>query len=195
MIDSSKVRNFYQRLFVDKLAASLSSYLTPQTITLSALAVGILVLPLLALEMPYFALACLLLSGYLDSLDGTLARMKKATSPQGAVLDIVSDRIVEAAVIIGLFFVSPATRALPAILMLTSVLVCVTSFLVVGIFTENSSDKSFHYSPGLMERAEAFLLFAAMILFPSLFLPFAYLFTILVFYTACRRVFQFLRLF
>ena len=193
MIDSSKVRNSYQKLFVDNVAVALPSTLSPLAITVTALAVGVAVLPLLALEIPYFALACLLISGYLDTLDGALARMKEAVTPQGAVLDIVSDRIVEAAVIIGLFLVEPVERALPSILMLASVLVCVTSFLVVSIFIQNRSEKSFYYSPGLMERTEAFFFFAAMIIFPSLFIPLAYLFTIAVFYTAFTRTFQFIR--
>ena len=192
MIDSSKVRNSYQKLCVENIAAALPTNISPRSITLLALAFGIAVLPFLVLEMPYFAIACLAFSGYLDTLDGTLARMHKATSPQGAVLDIISDRVVEAAVIIGLFLVAPLERALPTLLMLASVLVCITSFLVVGIFTQNRSEKSFNYSPGLMERTEAFVFFAAMILIPSFFIPLAYLFTLLVFYTAWRRVFQFL---
>ena len=66
-----------------------------------------------------------------------------------------------------------------------------TSFLVVGIFSENKSQKGFHYSPGLMERPEAFLFFAMMMLLPTLFSALALLFTFLVFLTAGLRVLEF----
>jgi archaetidylinositol phosphate synthase len=193
MIDSSNVRNFYQKIFVDPIAMRVLTKVSPQAITFSACVLGMTIAPLLAYGMTYLALACLTITGYLDTLDGTMARMNGCASAKGAVVDIVSDRIVEAAIIFGLFLVDPEKRAVAALLMLASVLVCVTSFLIVGVFVKNNTNKSFHYSPGLMERTEAFLFFAIMILFPSLFFPLSYLFTILVFYTAFKRVFDFLK--
>jgi hypothetical protein len=78
-----------------------------------------------------------------------------------------------------------------SLLMLGSILICVTSFLVVGIFLENTSQKSFYYSPGLIERAEAFLFFVLMILFSKAFSILAVIFSILVFLTAALRLYQF----
>ena len=75
--------------------------------------------------------------------------------------------------------------------MLGSILLCITSFLVVGIFTPNHSSKSFHYSPGLIERAEAFLFFIVMIFVPYYFTFFAFLFATLVALTALIRLWQF----
>lgn len=69
------------------------------------------------------------------------------------------DRVVEFVVVLALWFVAPQQRGLWCLLMLGSMLLCITSFLVVGIFSENQSQKSFHYSSGLMERAEAFSFF------------------------------------
>jgi archaetidylinositol phosphate synthase len=193
MIDSSAIRAPYQKFFVNPLARVLSPAISPQTISLIACCFGVAVAPFLAYDRPYLALFCLLITGYLDTLDGTVARMSGRVSAKGAVVDIVSDRFVEASIIFGLFLVHPEARAEAAFLMLASVLVCVTSFLVVGLFLENRSEKSFYYSPGLMERTEAFLFFVAMILFPNLFFPLSCVFTILVFYTAFKRVFDFLR--
>ena len=155
--------------------------------------IGVSALPALALGLPLLALGLIVFSGYLDTLDGSLARHQQKTTPHGAALDIVSDRAVEfARLFLGLYCVDPMSRGLPAILMLGSVLICVTSFLIVGLFSENSSEKSFHYSPGLVERAEAFLIFAAMILFPSSFIFLTYLFSFLVFLTAAIRMVQFI---
>ncbi|NCT57292.1 MAG: hypothetical protein GW760_06250 [Legionella sp.] len=72
------------------------------------------------------------------------------------MLDITTDRFVEFVVLLALWSVSPQERGFCAILMLGSILLCITSFLIVGIFTANDSDKGFRYSPGIMERAEAF---------------------------------------
>jgi archaetidylinositol phosphate synthase len=193
MIEST-LRTTYQKLCVDPLVRSRSiRNLHPIFFTALACIIGASVLPLLALGLPLCALLFLTLSGFLDTLDGSLARHAGKTSDIGAALDIVCDRVVEFATILGLFFVDPAFRALPCLLMMGSVLICVTSFLIVGIFTPNTSEKNFHYSPGLIERAEAFIFFAAMIAFPSLFLPLAHLFSALVFLTAAVRMFQFIK--
>ena len=64
-------------------------------------------------------------------------------------------------------------------------------FLVVGIVSDMVSNKTFYYSPGLMERAEAFLFFTLMILFPSQFIWLGILFSVLALFTAIQRVFEF----
>jgi hypothetical protein len=99
--------------------------------------------------------------------------------------------VVEASVIIALFAVAPESRALPALLMLSCILLCVTSFLVTAIFSENNSEKSFYYSPGLIERPEAFLFFILMMLVPKTFSLLAYLFSALVLWTTYRRLQEF----
>jgi len=101
--------------------------------------------------------------------------------------------MVEFAVILGLFFVDANERALPSLVMLGSILLCITTFLVVGIFVENQSVKSFFYSPGLIERAEAFIFFSIMILFPSTFMVAAYLFSALTFFSAIFRFWEFMK--
>ena len=75
--------------------------------------------------------------------------------------------------------------------MLGSILLCVTSFLVVGIFSENSSKKGFYYSPGLIERLEAFIFFICMLVLPMYFEALSIIFTILVVMTTVIRVMQF----
>ncbi|MAZ78302.1 MAG: hypothetical protein CMF39_06445 [Legionellaceae bacterium] len=190
----AKYRHLYQRCLVDGLAAGLSrlEFIHPKHLSLLSCFFGVLVIPLLFYHHPIWAVITLLFSGYLDSVDGTLARLKKMSSVSGAVLDIMCDRLVEFAVIMGLYLQQPA-RAFWCILMLGSILICITSFLLAAAVSENESHKSFHYSPGLMERAEAFIFFVAMILFPSVFEGLAVLFSILVFYTAAVRIMQLLR--
>lgn len=191
MIDS-RFRNPYQRWIVEPILKTQAiQRFSPNTLTLFACLFGISILPLLALHYSHLALAALIMTGFLDTLDGSLARHLKTTSPKGTVFDITSDRLVEFSIILGLYAFDPTHRALGTLLMLGSVLICVTSFLVVGIFEDNQTEKGFHYSPGIMERAEAFLFFGAMILFPSYFMILAILFTSLVFLTAVIRLRQF----
>ena len=188
MIDS-KMQGTYQKICIDPLMRlSIFRKIHPTALTAMACLTGLCILPSLAFKLPILALFFLFCSGFLDTLDGSVARLENKTSNLGTVLDIVSDRIVECAVIIGLFLVEPTVRALPTLILLGSVLICVTSFLVVGIFTQNTSEKGFHYSPGLIERAEAFLFFALMILFPPFFIFLAYFFSFLVLLTALLRI-------
>jgi len=193
MIDSY-YRKPYQAILVTPIISTLAKrQVSPASLTIAAMLSGLSVIPLLFYGHNWLAITSLILSGYLDTLDGSLARWYDKTSPVGAVMDIVSDRIVEFSVILGLFLVDPSHRGLISLLMLGSCFICVTSFLVVGVFTENSGEKSFHYSPGIMERTEAFIFFVAMMIFPSSFHILAPFFTLLATLTAAMRVFSFMR--
>ncbi len=187
------IRPLYQELLGNPLARLLGRRLSPNKITVLGILTGVGIVPALFYDQPMLALILLVLSGLLDTLDGTVARLFYQPSPYGTALDIVGDRLVEFAIMLGLFLVSPEARSLDVLLMLGSILICVTSFLVVGIFSENSSHKGFHYSPGLMERPEAFIFFAAMILFPTSFHTLALLFSSLVGLTAFIRMVEFKR--
>lgn len=190
MLEQS-LRQPYEKIAVDPLVQLIDFRFTPLQVTILAGLLGLLVIPALLLGLPILAICLLLASGYCDSLDGALARHQQNHSPLGAVFDIVTDRLVEFAVILGLYLIHPESRSLSVIFMLGSILCCITSFLVVGIFTENASHKSFHYSSGIMERAEAFCFFIVMILLPAQFNLFAVIFIILVFLTAFIRLKEF----
>lgn len=184
------IRPIYQQLCVDHVAGKLTEYASPIKITLLSGLFGLLTLPALAMNHSLIALFFLLLSGYLDTLDGTVARLSGSVSNLGSVLDIVTDRTVELTVIASFALVNPA-RLWLCLIMLGSILLCITSFLVVGIFTPNDSSKSFHYSEGLIERPEAFVFFSLMIALPTYFNDLAFLFIILVLYTTLARLFSF----
>lgn len=180
-----------QRCFFTPIAKKLQTKLHANHLTLLGLGVGLLFIPLLLLGFPILALFCLGLSGLFDCLDGELARLTNASSPFGTVLDIMCDRVVEISVILALFLVDPNTRGLASLGMLSTILLCITSFLVTGIFSEKASNKSFYYSPGLIERAETFLFFGVMVLLPTHFINLAYLYSALVLYTTLKRLAEF----
>lgn len=184
----------YQKLCLDSaLRLGVIRRATPNFLTMISLLCGLCVMPALYFAKPLLATLLLLTSGYLDSLDGALARASDNSSSLGTVFDIMADRTVECAVVLGLFLVAPDARGLLCLVMLASMLICISSFLVVGIFTPNNSEKSFHYSPGLMERPEAFVFFIAMMWLPAYFSLLAATFAILVFYTGVNRIREFAR--
>lgn len=185
------IRPWIQRHILDKLikVTKLNRF-SPNAITVLGAILGLSIWPILAYQYTIAALLLLGLTGLCDMLDGSIARMTGNATPHGTVLDIVSDRLVEAAIMLGLLWADP-TRGLWVAGMFAATLLCVTSFLVVGIFTENQSDKSFHYSPGLMERLEAFIFFALMIALPTYFKYWAALYILLVALTALIRVKEF----
>ncbi len=191
MIDSS-MRSLYQKLIINPLLKlKWLQKLHPNFLTLLATLTGLCIPLLLLNHHAYAAFLALTLSGFFDTLDGSMARFKNKATPQGAAFDITSDRLVEFAILLGFYLFMPNERGLAVICMLGSILLCITTFLVVGIFTENGSEKSFHYSSGLIERGEAFFFFGMMILIPELFIYLAYVFTCLVLITALVRLAQF----
>lgn len=185
------LRPLYQRLCVNPILPLLTTRVTPNQVTLVSGLLGLLILPAMWLNWIPVAIFLLVLSGYCDTLDGSLARLGHHSSDWGCVLDIMMDRLVEVSVLFALWVVAPNERAFGALLMMASILLCITSFLVVGLFKPNDSDKSFHYSPGLIERAEAFAFFIAMMLWPTYFSAFAFVFSLLVIWTAIHRLYEF----
>ncbi len=185
------LRPWYQKIFVNPLIKAFGKRITPNQITAFSALTGLLILPALLLKQTALAVVLLLLSGYLDTLDGSLARIQNKSSDWGSVLDIMSDRLVEFTVVLALFLQHPVDRGLDSLLICGSMLLCITSFLVVGIFSQNNSEKSFYYSPGFIERAEAFIFFIFMLVWPAYFHILALLFVFSVSLTAVIRLFEF----
>ncbi len=190
MLEQS-MRNQCQSIILDPVMPWLSKWASPLELTIASGFVGLLCGFAIVANCPFTALALLLGTGWLDMADGALARYQNITSQLGAALDIIVDRVVESVVVLALFLQAPSERGLMCILMFISMLLCITSFLVVGIFTENQTEKSFHYSSGLMERAEAFIFFILMIFLPQYFTILALIFSLLVLWTGVSRIIEF----
>ncbi len=193
MLDSN-FKDPYKKFLINPiLKLKFIKKVKPNFITLLSTTFGIFCFLLIIFDHKYLAIISLLISGYFDTLDGSIAREFQSKSNVGAVLDIFSDRIVEMLIIIALFSKDPFNRSFLSILMISSCYLCITSFLVVGIFFQNESNKSFYYSPGLIERTEAFIFFISMIAFEKYFQLLALSFSILVFLTAFTRIFEFIK--
>lgn len=185
------LRPIYQLYFLDPIARLIKKT-SPRLITFLACLTGILVAPALIWNFPVAATLFLLISGFLDTLDGTVARMSNNDSDAGVILDILSDRIVEFAVIMGLFALDPEHRGWLTLSMLGGCYLCMTCFFLAGFYSFNSTQRNIYYIPGLMERAEAFAMFLLMIWLPGYFNFLAVLFILLALLTCYVYLKQFM---
>ena len=106
-------------------------------------------------------LILLWVSAALDALDGTIARTHGRATAFGGVLDLTSDRLVEAAVLLGMAWHRPAL-GFAALMVLASWYVNITVFLSAGAAL-GAGEKLIRYPPGLLERTEALVFFTVLV--------------------------------
>jgi CDP-diacylglycerol--glycerol-3-phosphate 3-phosphatidyltransferase len=78
----------------------------PNTVTLFGLALASVAAYLIAIDELLWGGVVLAISGALDSVDGALSRMKGTSSPTGALLDSVVDRVSEGVVLLGVLILA-----------------------------------------------------------------------------------------
>lgn len=188
----------YGRKYMDKYFNSTADFLlklklTPTKVTVVALVLGICASLLYYFDDIFLSLALLWLSGYLDAVDGAMARKSKAVTNTGTLLDIFFDRVVELAFI--LVFALKHEDAVFVLLCLTCTIVMSMSvFLTSGMLIENTGKKSFHYQAGLMERTEGFIMFTLMILLNKYILYVTFLYAVLIAFTVFQRLRESIRI-
>jgi len=167
--------------FFDKVSYTICVpyHISPNMVTLAAFFTGIVAALFVSIDYLLLALLFLLLSGMCDILDGTVARITNQSQKIGAYIDLISDRMVEAAIILGFAFLYPQ-HYLAYIIFLIAVLLHFSTFVAAGALFPNMSKKSMHYDRSIVERAEAFVIFACMMLFPSFIFEFLMFFNLLV---------------
>lgn len=188
MLDTH-ARKWVQPMIGHTAQALLKIGLTPNQVTGMAFVVGIASGGFIYLGQPIIAVVLLWISGYLDAVDGSMARLKQQSSAWGTLLDITFDRVVELSAIVGLAIVYPDARFL-LLLLTASIVVSMTIFLTVGALTEKKGMKSFYYQAGLAERTEGFILFTLMILLPQWLLWLTALFFVVEIVTALQRMME-----
>jgi CDP-diacylglycerol--glycerol-3-phosphate 3-phosphatidyltransferase len=126
-----------------------------------ALAVGAAV----AFDQRYIRTAGLLvlLSGFLDIIDGQVARLSGLGSPFGAFFDATLDRVGEIVVFVGLlgFYLGGA----PDAVMIYLVVVAMAGSLMVSYTKSKAETMGLDCGVGLMQRAERVILIGASALF------------------------------
>ncbi|WP_066311029.1 CDP-alcohol phosphatidyltransferase family protein [Bacillus sp. FJAT-29814] len=177
---------------ISKTAQSfLKMGLTANHITYLAFFVGIMASVLVYFGQPIIGVAVLWLSGFLDAVDGSMARMSKSSSSWGTVLDVTFDRVVEAGILVALALRHPEPTILLLFLLLAiSIIFTMTIFLTVGALSEKESYKSFYYQPGLAERTEGFILFSLLVLFQGQLVVWTIVFIAVELITGIQRLLE-----
>jgi phosphatidylglycerophosphate synthase len=179
---------------LDRLARAVAALGVPaNAITLVGFAVGLAVVPLLAVESYAGALVAIGLNRLADGLDGAVAR-RGTPSDLGGYLDIVGDFIFYAAVPFGFALARPE-NALPAAFLILSFVGTGSSFLAYAIMAAKRgladaapTRRSLHYLGGLTEGTETIIAFALFCLLPTAFPILAYVFGALCWLTTISRV-------
>lgn len=185
MIDS-KMRKPFQPIFDGMGKGFVKLKMTSNMVTCFAFVMGVASAVFIAFGKPYIALLLLWLSGIMDVLDGTVARLTGKSSLTGAYMDLIFDRMVEAIIILGFVFIEPSYY-LAYIVFLISVIFNFTTFIVAGALFKNTGMKSIHYDFGIIERTETFIVFSLMILFEQYIFLILMSFNLLVFITGIVR--------
>jgi archaetidylinositol phosphate synthase len=136
--------------------------ITANVATIAAAVIGVVAGVAFATSRVGLGIVLLAISAGLDALDGTIAReFGGASTPWGGVMDLSFDRVVEAAVIIGIVW-QHRDLDFYALLLVASWYVNITVFLAVGAAMERTGPKLIDYPPGIFERTEALIFFAVL---------------------------------
>lgn len=182
----------YGRKYIDKFFNKTADFLIkikfrPNDITIIALILGVGASVLYYFENYLISIVLLWVSGYLDAVDGAMARKNKSITKTGTLLDICFDRIVEIVFII-VFALKHDDSVFSLLCLTCSVVISMSIFLTSGMLIENKGKKSFHYQAGLMERTEGFIMFTLMIIFNSHTKELSFLYSSLILFTAGQRL-------
>lgn len=163
--------------------------LSANAVTIIAVILGVCSAVFYYFNLPLLAVATLWFSGYLDAVDGTIARETNCKSDFGTVMDITFDRIVESSVILAVALRYPSTQLICLVLMI-SILISITIFLTTGPLAENKGPKTFYYQAGVAERTEGFILLSLIMLLSQKVVIVIIVFIALVLFTAGQRFFE-----
>ena len=172
---------------LDRLAIGLVRLgVTANGLSYAALALGLVGAWLFYVDRGWWAIAVLLGSGLCDAVDGRVARLGGGSTPWGGVIDLTFDRVVEAAVLLGIAVPHPQWH-LPALVLACTWYVNLCVFLAVGAASEQVKEKLIVYPPGLLERSESLLFALVVVLAPGWAPAAGYLYAALELYTGAQR--------
>ncbi len=160
------VRPYLQPVFNLISSLFIALRLNALAVTFLAFVTGIIAAVFLSRGQVLLACALMWTSGLLDCIDGTIARLERTSTNWGAYNDLLSDRMVEAAIIAGFAFWQPTLMPV-CFAFIVAVLFHFSTFVVAGTLFKNRGRKSMHYEPSFIERGEAFTVFTLMMFIPT----------------------------
>lgn len=189
MLDS-KARKSIQPIFEFTAQFFIDRNISANEVTLIAFVIGLVPAFLIYFDVSsVVAVAILWFSGFLDAVDGTVARKTKTSSPFGTIMDITFDRVVEISLLCALAL-KYSNNVFIFVVLACSIIVSMTIFLTVGAASDKVSEKTFYYQAGLAERTEGFIMFSIMALVPQYVDGIALIFAGMILFTAMQRFFE-----
>lgn len=182
------------RKYLDKYFNITSEYLIklglkPTQSTCIALVTGMLASLVYYFDNIVIAILLLWFSGFLDAVDGAMARKMRSITKTGTLLDICFDRVVELVFIV-VFALKHQDSTFALLCLTCAIVLSMSVFLTSGMLLENNGKKSFHYQAGLMERTEGFIMFTIMMILNSFMKEIAFIYAALVLFTAVQRLME-----
>ncbi|MCC3304392.1 CDP-alcohol phosphatidyltransferase family protein [Sneathiella sp. HT1-7] len=163
-------------------------------VTVFGFLLGLLAVPLIAIEQYGAALILILMNRLFDGLDGAVARHSLLTD-FGGYLDIICDFIFYSAVVFG-FALASSENALYAAFLIFSFMGTASTFLTYaimaekhGISTDIQGRKSLYYLGGLAEGGETIAAMLLMCIFPNYFMIVALVFGSMCWVTTITRIY------
>lgn len=140
--------------------------LTPNQYTLLSGVMAIISAYFIIKELFWFGILFFLVAGFLDFIDGAVARQKNMSTKVGAYLDTIFDRYVEAIILFALLFINmPSILSVPAYVWIYLALFgsVVTTYAKAAAKEKELVNQEL--KGGLLSRAERLILiFAALVL-------------------------------
>jgi phosphatidylglycerophosphate synthase len=162
--------------------------------TAAGFALGMVAAGFIAAEYYWAGLGLMLVSRFMDGLDGAIARLTRLTDV-GGFLDITLDFIFYASVVFAFALAAPEKNALAAAFLAASFMAPASTFLTYAIFaqkhgitTEIRGAKSLYYLGGLTEGFETIFALCLMCVFPDWFPVIAVVYGILCWITGGTRI-------
>jgi archaetidylinositol phosphate synthase len=187
MLDT-KGRKYIQPLFEKVANFTIRWGITANQVTIVAFLVGIIAAIVVCFGNAVVGVALLWLSGFLDALDGTIARKTNSSSGIGTLMDILFDRIVEIAMLLAIECMTNSINiGIYISIVLSAIIISMTVFLTVGALVDKIGNKSFYYQAGLAERTEGFIMISLAAILPDFREIILVVFAAMMLFTAGQR--------
>jgi archaetidylinositol phosphate synthase len=174
----SRLKDSVDRLLSRPANLLVGLGVTPNLLTLAGLAIGVVAGIVLALRFFAAGGVLILVTGFIDMLDGAVARNRRASTTFGATFDSISDRYVDCIILLGLGIAGVNWIYVGAALM---------GSLLVSYVRAKGEGMGFHCTAGVAERSERLIILAIGLLI-GFVEPAVLLVAILAQFTALWRV-------
>jgi len=179
----ANLRPFLKEI-LDPIVAKLN--INPNLITLTSLIIAIFSAIAVGASNILLGVVLILFSGFLDVLDGAIARCHNRVSEFGAILDSTIDRFSDAIIVIGFIFGNYVDWFVG--------ILAIHSGFMVSYVRSSSESKGIDNSVGIAERAVRLIILTASLLIGLIdtnYIHFAFIFLIVLsYFTATQRMFH-----